>query len=167
MDSSRVMVTHQSARTQSYKSSPINFPQDFPSESSPFQVENTTALSYLIKMGGTGSIKMTALPKEIWKFPLSQKIIITVEYLPGKLSVRANWASRNFQDSSNCLLSLKAFQMISRNWGTCEKDLFVSFACHQLQIYMAWRPELTVRQQSLSNRTGKTWDFYMLFPLSH
>ena len=71
MDSSRVMVTHQSARTQSYKSSPINFPQDFPSESSPLQVENTTALSYLIKMGGTGSIKMTALPKEIWKFPLS------------------------------------------------------------------------------------------------
>ena len=44
MDSLRVMVTHQSVRTQSYKSSPINFPQDFPSESSPLQVENTTAL---------------------------------------------------------------------------------------------------------------------------
>ena len=35
MDSSGVKVTHQSARTQSYKSGPINFSQDVLSESSP------------------------------------------------------------------------------------------------------------------------------------
>ena len=35
MDSSRVKVTHQSIRTQTCKSGPINFSQDVPSESSP------------------------------------------------------------------------------------------------------------------------------------
>ena len=36
MDSSGVKVTHQSARTQSYKSGSNNFSQDVHSESSPF-----------------------------------------------------------------------------------------------------------------------------------
>ena len=55
---------------------------------------------------------MTALAKEIWEFALSQKIIITAEYLPGKLNVRADWVSRNFQDSSEWVLSPKVLQMI-------------------------------------------------------
>ena len=47
-------------------------------------------------MGGTASREMTALAKEIWELALLQKIIITAEYLPGKLNVRADWASKNF-----------------------------------------------------------------------
>ena len=47
-------------------------------------------------MGGTGSREMTALAKEIWELALSQKIIVTAEYLPGKLNVRTDWAFRNF-----------------------------------------------------------------------
>ena len=53
-----------------------------------------------MKMGGTGSREITALAKEVWEFALSQKIIIIAEYLPVKLNVRADLASRNFQDSS-------------------------------------------------------------------
>ena len=116
MDFSRVKVTHQSANT-------------------------STALSYLMKMGWTGSREMTAMAKEIRGFTLSQKIIVTTEYLPGKLNMRADWASRNFPDSSKWLLSPKVFQIISRNWGTVEIDLFASRACHQLHTYMAWRPD--------------------------
>ena len=92
-------------------------------------------------MGGTGSREMTALAKEIWELALSQKIIITAEYLPGELNVRANWASRNFQESSRWLLAPKVFQMISRDWGTPEIGFFASRACHQLHTYMAWRPD--------------------------
>ena len=66
MDSSGVKVTYQPARTQSYKSGPINFSQDVLSESKAhFQVDNTTALSYLMEMGGTGSREMTAVTNSI------------------------------------------------------------------------------------------------------
>ena len=105
------------------------------------QVDNTTAVLYLMKMDGTGSREMTALAKEIWEFALSQKIIITAEFLPGKFNVRADWASRNFQDSSEWLLSPKVFQVISQNWGTPEIDLFASRATHQLHACRAWRPD--------------------------
>ena len=74
-----------------------------------FKVDNTPTLSHLMKMGGTGSREMTALAKKIWEFALSQKIIITAEYLPAKLNARDDGASRNFQDSSEWLLSPKVF----------------------------------------------------------
>ena len=118
-------------------------------------------------MGGTRSREMTALAKEIWEFALSQKITITAEYLPGKLNVKADWASRNFQDSSECLLSPKIIQLISQNWGTPDIDLF--FPGIAINFTRIWLGDqiLTVRQQMLSNRNGKTCDFYMLSQLSH
>ena len=119
----------------------LTFHKMFSLKSAHFQVDKTAVLSYLMKMGGTGSREMTALAKEIWEFALPQKIIITAEYLPEKLNVRADWASRNFQDFSEWLLSPKVFQMTSRNWGTLEIYLFVSRACHQRHTYMVWRPD--------------------------
>ena len=104
-----------------------------------FQVDNTATLSYLMKMGETGSREMTALAKKIWEFALPQKIINTAKYLPGKLNVTANCGSRNFQDSRKSLLSSKLFQMKSRNWSTPEIDLFASRTWHQVHTYMAWR----------------------------
>ena len=91
----------------------LTFHKMFSLKAAHFQVDNTTAQSCLIKMGGTGSREMTALAKEIWESALSQKIIITAEYLPGKLNVRADWGSRKFLDSSEWLLPPKAFQVIS------------------------------------------------------
>ena len=119
----------------------LTFQKMFSLKAAHFQVVNTTALSYMMTMGGTGSREMTALAKEIWEFALTQKIIITEEYLLGKLNVRPDWAFRNFQDSSEWLLSLKVFQMASQNWGTPEIDLFPSSTYHQLHTYMAWRPD--------------------------
>ena len=43
-----------------------------------------------------GDKEMIAISKEIWKFLLSKEIMITAEYLSGRLNVSANWASRNF-----------------------------------------------------------------------
>ena len=44
-----------------------------------FQRDNMTALSYLVKMGGTRNREMATLAKEIWDFALSRKITITAE----------------------------------------------------------------------------------------
>ena len=91
-----------------------------------FQIDNMTALSYLMKMGGTVNREMIPLSKEIWNFAISKEITITAEYLPGKLNIRADWASRHFQDSSEWLLSPKVFHKITQRWGTPEINLFAS-----------------------------------------
>ena len=38
--------------------------------------------------------------KDIWTLVLPEGITITAEYLPGVLNTKADWAERNFQDSS-------------------------------------------------------------------
>ena len=90
-----------------------------------FQVGNTTALSYLMKMGGTGSREMTALAKRIWESALFQKTIITAEYLPEKFNVRADRTSRNFPDSSEWLLSPKVFQIESKLGYPRGRSIFI------------------------------------------
>lgn len=52
-----------------------------------FQIDNMTALSYLIKMGGTSNREIIAISKKIWNFAMSREITITAGYLPGKLNI--------------------------------------------------------------------------------
>ena len=105
------------------------------------QMDNMTALSYLVKMGGTHSRELTSLAKEIWDFLLSEQITITAEYLPGVLNVQADRASRHFQDSSEWLLCPQLFQKICQKFGHPDMDLFASRLFHQIPAYMAWKPD--------------------------
>ena len=63
------------------------------------RMDNMTALSYLMKMGGTKNQELTAISKEIWQYLLKRKITIT-EYLPGSMNVQADRESRQTRDSS-------------------------------------------------------------------
>ena len=51
-------------------------------ESSSFSNRQTTALMYLLKMGGTGNKGLLDLAKDIWDYILRNGITITAEYLP-------------------------------------------------------------------------------------
>ena len=75
-----------------------------------FHADNMSAASYLMKMEGTQNKKMIAIYEEIWAFALSKGIMITAEYLPDRLNVRADLAFRNFQNSSKWLLSPRVFE---------------------------------------------------------
>ena len=75
-----------------------------------FQIDNTTALRYLTKMGGVKSLEMIKLSKEIWDYLLSRGITITTEYLPSKLNIIADRESREKVDSSEWKLNPRVFQ---------------------------------------------------------
>ena len=105
------------------------------------QMDNMTALSYLVRMGGTHSKELTSIAKEIWDFLLKKQIKITAEYLPGVLNTQADIAYRHFHDSSKWLLSPQVFQQICQVWGRPDMDLFASRLFHQVPAYMAWRPD--------------------------
>ena len=54
------------------------------------QMDSKVALSYLLKMEGTHSLKLLKISKPIWHYQLSHGIIITAEYLPSKLNVQTD-----------------------------------------------------------------------------
>ena len=105
------------------------------------QIDNMTALSYLVKMGGTRSPELLQVAKEIWDYLLANGIAVTAEYLPSSLNIQADWQSRNHRDSSDWKLNPKIFPQIVKIRGIPQIDLFASRLNHRLPKYMSWHPD--------------------------
>ena len=104
------------------------------------QIDNKTALSYLVKMGGTCSQELLQVAKVIWEYLLASRIAVTAEYLPGSLNIQVDWQSRNRRDSSDWKLNHKMFSQIVKIRRIPQIDLFASRLNHQLPKYMSWHP---------------------------
>ena len=105
------------------------------------RVDNTTALHYLAKMGGTKSQVLIEITKRIWDFLLSKGITLTIEYVPSELNVIADWECRHTWDSSEWKLYPQILQQICNKLGKPQIDLFASRISHQLPRYMSRKPE--------------------------
>lgn len=105
------------------------------------QVDNTTTVSYVNKMGGTKSLDMIQISKELWEYCLGKQIMITAEHLPGRLNTIADRESRMYQDSSNWKLDTKVFQSILKMLGTVELDLFADRMNTQTRKFISWKPD--------------------------
>ena len=64
------------------------------------KIDNMAALSYIVKMGGTGNVNLIEGAKKIWEYLLPLGTTLTAEYIPTKLNVDADFQSRNVEDSS-------------------------------------------------------------------
>ena len=115
--------------------------------------------------GVTQNKEMIAISKEIWEFVLSKGIMITTEYLSGRLNVSADWASRNFQDSSKWLLSPRVFQKTCAKWGFSELHLFTSRACHQIRSYLSWKEDLYTLATDTFQQSWRYRGILYTFPL--
>ena len=67
--------------------------------------------------------KMIATSKQIWEFAMSKEIILISEYLPHRLNIKTDWASRNIQDSTQWLLSPRVFTVIYRVGSFCIESM--------------------------------------------
>ena len=106
-----------------------------------FQIDNTTALLYLVKMEGTGNQMLLKISQEIWQYFLKHLITITRKYLPSSLDVKTDWQSKNSRDLSEWKFSLKVFQQVCQRRGMPKVDLFTSRLSLQLPQYFAWKPD--------------------------
>ena len=123
------------------------------------QVDNTTALKYIVKMGGTKNQTLIAIAKRIWEYLLSNAITLTVEYIPSKLNTAADWESRNTWDSSEWKLDPVIFRQICQILGKPQVDLFASRVSHQLPRYMSRKKDPICEAQ---NALLKDWS--RIFP---
>lgn len=119
----------------------LSFHKQIESQSYYSQVDNMTALSYLMKMGGTTSLTMIKISKNIWNFLIKEKTMITAEYLPGIMNIKADWESKHTRDSSEWKLSPKVFRKLCQKVGAPEIDLFTSCLSNQIPLFFSWKPD--------------------------
>lgn len=105
------------------------------------RMDNTTALTYINKFGGTVSPELNRLTKVLWTWCMERQITVQASHLAGTLNVIADEESRVMKDRSDWMLNPAVFREISQQLGPSNVDLFASRLTHQLPAYVSWRPD--------------------------
>ena len=103
------------------------------------RMDNTTAIAYLNKLGGTRSLVLSNLVAELWSWALNRGMILSAEHLPGKWNTQADQESRHYQDSSDWHLDSSLFLALMKIRGPCQIDLFANRLNAQLPAFFSWK----------------------------
>ena len=103
--------------------------------------DNTTAISYVCKGGGTRSTQCNVIAKSIWDWCASKGIWFLISHVPGIENVEADYESRHFSENTEWSLHPVLFDQITAQFGIPEVDLFASRNNHQVDKYVSWGPD--------------------------
>ena len=103
--------------------------------------DNTTAISYINRQGGSHNMSLNDIAVDIWSLCSEYSTHVSAAHIPGKHNVLADVASREFHDAAEWMLSPSIFQNIVEKWGEPDIDLFASRLNHQISVYASWRPD--------------------------
>ena len=99
--------------------------------------DNTTAVSYLRKEGGTRSPLLNNLAQEILRWTESLSIRLAPQFLPGSNNVLADALSRPHQlPHTEWSLNMTVFLSLRRMWPV-QIDLFATSDNHRCSIYFS------------------------------
>ena len=97
--------------------------------------DNTSAVAYLRKEGGTRSPLLNTLAQDILRWSESLSICLAPQFLPGSTNVLADALSRPHQlTRTEWSLNMTVFQSLRRLWPV-QIDLFATSANHRCSIY--------------------------------
>ena len=104
------------------------------------KLDNTTAISYVNKLGGTKSPALCELALTISEWCESRRIRLKATHLPGIFNNVADQESRRKPDWSDWRLSPELFELILGRWEV-RVDLFASSWNAQLPRFASWTPQ--------------------------
>ena len=105
------------------------------------KLDNTTAVAYINRRGGTVSPLLSQLAKDLWLWCMKRNIYLQAQHLPGVMNTIADRESRTRSDRSEWKLSPRVFQRINEQLGPLSIDLFASRLSMQLPTFVSWRPD--------------------------
>jgi hypothetical protein len=120
-----------------------------------WRVDNTTALAYVKKEGGTCSPQVLEIAEKILVKDHQMSVCILPVFIPTGENILADAASR-FQEISGWQLHPSVFRAILARWGAPTIDLFTSRASKQIQHFFSWD---TFDNPEAIDALSKKWDF--------
>ncbi|CAD6233492.1 GSCOCG00007221001-RA-CDS, partial [Cotesia congregata] len=90
------------------------------------RVDNTTAIAYVNKMGGTRLQRFNELTKEIWQWAEARRNFLFASYIPSEENTEADSLSRLSNDDAEWELADFAFKMIISRFELPDVDLFAT-----------------------------------------
>lgn len=105
------------------------------------RVDNTTAISYINRMGGVRFPHLNKLTKSIWQWCEKRNILIFASYINTNDNIEADEESRKINIDTEWELSNWAFEKLVKCLGEPKIDLFASRANAKCSLYIAWKPD--------------------------
>lgn len=102
------------------------------------RVDNTTAISYINRLGGVQYPQLNSLARRIWQWCECRKLWIFASYINSKDNTNADYESRVVNIDTEWELSIEAFKVITTNLGTPDIDLFASRVNTKCDKYISW-----------------------------
>lgn len=102
------------------------------------RIDNTTAVSYINRMGGIRYPKLNSVAREIWNWCEARNIWVHASYIKSKENKIADTESRILEPETEFELSNEAFLKIKRKFVNPEIDLFASRVNKKCEKYISW-----------------------------
>ncbi|XP_015278969.1 PREDICTED: uncharacterized protein LOC107120714, partial [Gekko japonicus] len=100
--------------------------------------DNTTALSYINRQGGTVSQRLCNLAIQLWKLCIDNDIFLVATHIPGHMNVQADHLSRVRLSLHDWGMNLKYLLLLFHKWGTPRVDVFANRSNRKSYDYK-WR----------------------------
>ena len=99
------------------------------------EMDSTTAVSFINRMGGTRSVSLRDKALEIWKLVLSRQAWVTARWIPREINQVADLLSKEHLLTWEFGLKVKMVDMVTSQWGQPTMDLFASENFHIVETY--------------------------------
>lgn len=118
------------------------------------RIDNTTAISYINKMGSVQFPKLSLLSRQIWQWCEQRSIWIHASYIASCENVDADRESRIKSEETEWELADSAFSRISTSFGSPTIDLFASNINAKCATFYSWFPIQKHQQLMRSHQDG-------------
>ena len=105
------------------------------------ECDNTTAVSYLNKQGGTMSYSLCQEATILHEWAKSIRVSLIAVHRPGVCNELADYLSRNRPDPTEWSLAQSTYNQIVSRWGKPQLDLFASPANHKAALWFSRLPQ--------------------------
>jgi hypothetical protein len=105
------------------------------------RIDNTTAISYINRMGGIQFKELSKLAKQLWMWCEERNIWIFASYIRSEENVIADVESRRLEPETEFELSNIAFDKLCQSFGVPDIDLFASRSNTKCKRYISWQKD--------------------------
>lgn len=105
------------------------------------RVDNTTAVSYINRMGGIQYPHLTKVTKDIWQWCESRKIFVVASYIKSAENTTADKESRRSHPDTEWELSDTGFRKIIDKFTVPQIDLFATRINKKCKIFVSWHKD--------------------------
>jgi len=110
------------------------------------QMDNTSAIAYINKMGGAKKGVLDSHARMLWDWCLARRITLRAEHLPGLLNVTADAESRAKPDPADWKLDQRLFRVLNQSFGPFTIDLFANRNNAQISRFYSYLPDPEAEQ---------------------